>query len=293
MRKEELNGMESTVKTNVRACKCYQDGAYIPKGKGIGIWIPSRGQRYLCKMCAYDVQMVDGFYHESAMNGFNEILGTPKKGGLQATTIGVEIEGKKVEGISDYTLRMYLRKLGDPERDCTVDHETPSKPMQGLKTLSKFLEYVERGGFLPCFNNEDCGAHIHVFCNDIDYIRRYYHSIFLPLNDWIKELPFQERIAIFGSDFRHYAQPIDICSDPMEHTNIFNAQHDETLEFRLPRITGKVQYMEVVKFWREVGYTINTWDFQKENSSNNIRRIQAKLCGEKLVEIARKHFKYK
>ena len=290
MRNIELQNMESKTCTNIRACKCYQDGAYIARGDGIGIWIPSRGQRYLCRQCAQGVQAVSNSYHTSARRGFAKILGTQKKGLLQSTTIGIEIEGIQVADVSDYALRLYLQKLGTVESDASVDYEVPTAPMQGLKTLSKFLEYVERGGFLPCVNNEQCGAHIHVQCNNIDYVRRYYHSIFLPLAKWIENLGSEKRIEIFGSDFRHYAQMIDRDTWPQNHTNIFNCQHEQTLEFRLPRIAGKDQYMQVVKFWREVGYTVNTWKFHKEDPSNDVRLANAKLCSERLVWLANKYF---
>ena len=120
-------------------------------------------------------------------------------------------------------------------------------------------------------------------------MRRYYHSIFLPLNDYIDSLGAERRVEVFGSDFRYYAMKINENSDPQSHSNIFNTQHLHTLEFRLPRVIGYKQYMNVLKFWREVVCYINNYDF-KEDADAVTRKATARTCGGALVKIAKKYF---
>lgn len=287
MSRRELAINEGSTFTNERACKCFNDGARIKAGEGIGVFIPSRGKRYLCQACARETRQTLS-YHSNARQGF-QTIGTQKVGAVESVTIGVEFEALVIEGINDYTLRRYLMKIGKIEDDGSVDWETPTAVMRGLKTLSKACEYIERGGFLPCFNNERCGAHVHAHCTKVPYVRRYYHSIFLPLARYIRAMSDEHRVEVFGSTYRYYAQDINSDSNPRAHANIFNTQHEYTLEFRLPRITGKNQYMEVVKFWREVVYTINTFEFH-EDGDRYTRLNYAQKCGEALVKVARKYF---
>lgn len=280
----------SEITTNVRRCKCYLDNSTIlEKGEGYGFFVPARGLRYICRNCKEGLHSAVS-YHTSARQGYGTV-GTEKSGKLESTKIGVEFEMMFVDDINDLTLLDYLRKLGRIENDSSLfGFEIPSATMQGLKTLSKALEYIEREGFLPSFNNEQCGAHIHGECHKVEYLRRYYHSVFVPLAEYIDSLGRDKRMQYFGSDFRYYARMINRRSEPTLHENMFNLQHAHTIEFRLPRITGKHQYMNVAKFWREVAYTINTFEFCESAVDNETRLARAQECGTLLVEVAKKYY---
>lgn len=285
-----IEEMQRAWSTNVRECNCFNCNRRIAKGEGHALVIPSLGQRYLCDE---DYALAD--YHQNARNrratGVT-ILGSEKKTSLAQTTISVEFEyvGSN-QSAKVLALRGVLNHYGlcITEHDCSVTGENPISPSQGLASLSKILQSIEAHGQLSLLNNEDCGAHVHCGCNKVEYLRRYYHSVFIPLCEYIDSLGRDKRVEFFGSDWRDYAHKISNYSSATEHSNFVNTQHDKTLEFRLPRVTSYLQYMNVLKMWREIVCYINNYDFNENNENNNIRIARAKKAGEHIVKIARKY----
>jgi hypothetical protein len=271
-------------------CIC---GRVVPAYNGYSIIVRGKGSngRVFCRQCG------DGTW--SYGMGNDKIIGTDKKGILESTTVGVEVELVNMDNEKFYSIRRQLGFMGFhnvntnrnlPQSDCTVDTEIPTPIMQGLSSLSALLRNAEKRGELVCTNNRQCGAHIHVYCNDVDYIRRYYHSIFSSFQSWLDTIGADKRIEFFGSDYRNYARRVnmDICETP-EHGSIVNVEHNNTLEFRLPRIVSYKQYIKVVKFWREVGCTINHFDFCK-NADATTRKAKAKECGAYITQLALRYF---
>lgn len=271
-------------------CIC---GRIVPAYNGYSIVVRGKGTngRVFCRQCG------DGTWSYGIGN--DKIIGTDKKGVLESTTVGVEVELVNMDNEKFYSIRRQLGFMGFhnintnrnlPQSDCTVDTEIPTPIMQGLSSLSALLRNAEKRGELVCTNNRQCGAHIHVYCNDVDYIRRYYHSIFSGFQSWLDTIGADKRIEFFGSDYRNYARRVnmDICETP-EHGSIINIEHNNTLEFRLPRIISHKQYIKVVKFWREVGCTINHFDFCK-NADATTRKAKAKECGAYIVQLALEYF---
>ena len=74
----------------------------------------------------------------------------------------------------------------------------------------------------------------------------------------------------------------------MSHSNFVNCQHDNTLEFRLPRITSARQYIESVKFWRKCVWYINTYfcEVWNESTSREEKKALAQKIGAQLVQYA-------
>ena len=271
-------------------CIC---GRVVPAYDGYSIVVRGKGSngRVFCRQCG------NGTWSYGIGN--DKIIGTDKKGVLESTTVGVEVELVNIDNEKFYSIRRQLGFMGFhnvntnrnlPQSDCTVDTEIPTPIMQGLSSLSALLRNAEKRGELVCTNNRQCGAHVHVYCNDVDYIRRYYHSIFSGFQSWLDTIGADKRIEYFGSDYRNYAKRVnmDICENP-EHGSIVNVEHDNTLEFRLPRIVSHKQYIKVVKFWREIGCTINHFDFCK-NADATTRKAKAKECGAYIVQLALEYF---
>ena len=271
-------------------CIC---GRVVPAYDGYSIVVRVKGSngRVFCRQCGNGTR--------SYGIGNDKIIGTDKKGVLESTTVGVEVELVNIDNEKFYSIRRQLGFMGFhnvntnrnlPQSDCTVDTEIPTPIMQGLSSLSALLRNAEKRGELVCTNNRQCGAHVHVYCNDVDYIRRYYHSIFSGFQSWLDTIGADKRIEYFGSDYRNYAKRVnmDICENP-EHGSIVNVEHDNTLEFRLPRIVSHKQYIKVVKFWREIGCTINHFDFCK-NADATTRKAKAKECGAYIVQLALEYF---
>lgn len=271
---------------NIRKGRCLVCGRVVYANEGFRRMVRGRGYRVFCVRHADSLEC----YHGSETLRADHV-GTPKKTALAATTVGVEIE----TDADDRHDPVYLRFRGTLERvgfvfesDCTIrTGEAPSPKMQGLATISAILR-----------NNQDClymlntphtGAHTHVAVDDIEYLRRYYHSIFVPFSEWLDGHSDAWLYANFGSSFRGYASPVNFDSDVLDHSNVVNMQHAHTIEFRLPRITGYKQYMKVIKFWREVGLFLNTYDFKKDADALT-RKTKAVQASIGILEIAQKWF---
>lgn len=269
---------------NVNKGHCMVCGCVVAKGEGFRRMVRGRGFRVFCERHAIGLEG----YHNSSIYRADSI-GTNKKMPLTRQPLGVEIE---IDTYRDDDI--YLRFRGTLERvgycfesDCTVrGGEAPSPKMQGLAHISKVLQNNE--DVFYAFT-ENTGAHIHTACSKVEYLRRYYHSIFVPFSEYLKRHSEAWLIENFGSDFRSYAQPIDRYTDPTDHSNVVNLQHAHTIEFRLPRIRERHQFMNDLKFWREVGFLIETFDF-KENSDKETRKAVAKVCGNEIIKIAIKYF---
>lgn len=289
---QRIEKMRREWNRNVRPCICFHPSCdkHLAIGEGHAIVIPSLGQRYLCNE---HYALAD--YHDNArarrIEGI-KILGTEKKTSLAQTTISVEFEyvgNNRSDKV--LALRGVLNYYGLclTESDCTVSGESPISPSQGLASISKILQSIEAHGQLPLLSNENCGAHIHCGSNKVEYLKRYYHSVFIPLCEYIDSLGSDKRVEVFGSDWRGYAHTIGEYSSATEHSNFVNMQHSATLEFRLPRVKSYLQYMNVLKMWREIVCYINNYDFDEHNLDNNIRLGRAKKCGQHIVKIARKY----
>lgn len=270
---------------NINKGHCMVCGNVVYKGQGYRREVRGRGYRVFCSRHALNLED----YHDSDMFRA-DYIGTQKKMPLTNQLIGVEIEID-----ADMQDALYQRFRGTLERvgyclesDCTVaGGEAPSPKMRGLAHISKVLQNNE-DAFVYFTSNT--GAHVHTSTSKIDYIRRYYHSIWMPLFYYINGHDTEWRIEKFGSDFRHYACKINNETYPESHANFVNVQHEHTLEFRLPRIKERHQFMNVLKFWREVGFFLENYDFQESSLSSANRKEVASKAGREIVKIAIKYF---
>ena len=261
---------------NINKGHCLVCGCVVPSGMGYRREVRGRGKRVFCSGHALGLE----HYHGSSAHRADHI-GTTKKMPLTRQMVGVEIEID-----CDRNDETYLRFRGTLERvgycfesDCTVrGGEAPSPKMQGLAHISKVLQNNE--DMFYAFT-ENTGAHVHTSTSKIDYIRDNYHKLFLPLDYYLENHSDEWLVEKFGSSFRGYAETIDTYSDPEQHENFVNVQHEHTIEFRLPRIRERHQFMNVLKFWREVGFYL-------ENEVINYRT--AEKVGKEIVNIAQRYF---
>lgn len=286
---------------NIRRVKCIgkklQDNTIITcnhsleAGQGYAVVMPEAGlyPRYYCEEC---MNRTVG-YHTNKMIQRNGI-GTPKSGDIESTTIGVELEYVNVDRNNRYAEATFKAIIENRlnvvrENDCTVTGEFPTDYFYGLNIISKTIRKLLKYGFTPYFNNERCGAHIHVEVKNMDIIRNWYHTLFMPLYEYISSHSDEWIINNFGRSFGEWACRIDYNSNVINHSNFINTQHNNTLEFRLPRITSE-QYIEVIKFWREIGYTLNSIEWMPSNIERSLRKKQAVEASEAILKIARKYF---
>lgn len=263
---------------NLRECGCAQEGctnrgergtmrAVLAVGKGHGF-------RYLCN----EHYALNGLkeYHSSAAD--ITYIGSKKNSDLASTPVGVEFEVVLKNTEKDIPLLNIFRTslanfaYARQEEDATVMAEFPTGAFIGFNSLSKLLDSFERYGILDALtNNSRCGTHIHAGCICVEYVKRNYEALFKPLADHIANMSINNRVRFFGSDFRSWAEYPD-WKEPCKHSNMFNTQHQHTLEFRLPRCISSKQYLQCCKAWRAVVCEINL-SWQTESAVEIGRRL--------------------
>lgn len=200
-----------------------------------------RGQRNAF-LCDYHRNNDASYYDEN-----NTVTGVSKKNGV---TVSVEFE----TGCTTDKGRIELVASGYmPTHDATVTHEYKSPIMQGLNGLSKHCVTIDR-----LIANGDveldtrCGTHFNVGivgkinADSIGKIARFYHSIFLPLSEYLAEHP-EECKAVFGRTLNSWARPISRSTDARAHENFVNLQHDTHIEYRVCKFVSAKQYMTAAR----------------------------------------------
>ena len=207
------------------------------------------GNAYLCE------------FHETALESYfnknNYRLGERKANG---DTFAVELE----TSYSNRQARIELciaRFL--PTSDCTAHGGEFKSPIYegacGLKAFLPSIEDMKRSGDIEI--NDSCGTHLHIghheYINPLymSYIRRFYHSIFVPLSNSM-EINRYKTEAIFGRYFGNWARAINTRIDAEEHTNFINTQHAYTLEYRICFFKDAAQYSKAIDLCREFNHIV-------------------------------------
>lgn len=202
-------------------------------------------------LCSFHRTSLDSYYSENGL-----FVGKPKVNGI---TISHELEVMKPTEYArlELCLQGYL-----PTHDSTVDAEFKSAISYGLNTISSYaetIEYLRDNGEIVLDGNVGLHTHFgHTLINSVTiaYIRRFYHSLFIPLmqlweNDSIKY------VTLFGRKQGGWAKCVtNMNCSPVEHTNAINMQHEPTIEFRSPRFQTAKQYIAVVNYLKKVVLTV-------------------------------------
>lgn len=217
-------------------------------------------------------------------------------------TFGIEFETSR----SDEKARIELQAQGFiPTLDCTVNCEYKSGIIRGLNGLVKFVNQWDRlidAGHLAIGNG--CGTHTHVGHADYintetnGYMRRFYHSLFVPLCDEMKANPDATE-QLFGRNFTYYANTINEYTNAGAHENFINLQHMNTIEYRLCKYQNAAQYINLVHCLKDFTTAIIN-NFIKHFNDTNIdssryhnrteyRKHKAQVTAKKLVKIYRKY----
>lgn len=303
--------------------KCTCCGNSFPVVNMVGTEMPNRGSRhaYMCNDCATR----NRHYHTSN----TEIQGTINKDRVQ---VGWELE----TSFSDDYARNILFEYGMiPTRDGSLRGartcEYVSGIQQGLNIGSKMcvtIETLMSGGHLEI--NESCGTHFHVSVNNMentngekvymDYIRRYYHSLFVPLCEEMQRNPektknlfgryFTDHYDEYGDYRRGYAAMVNYSSNENDRYNFINVTNNSNIEFRLNRFVSAKQSQTVTKMEVEMVKCIvenfckhfNTpyseidarryymvKNGQRMPSKDAYRKHKARVTGNKLVKIFQKY----
>lgn len=186
--------------------------------------------------------------------------------------------------------------------DCTVRIEYKSPIFHGLNALSKDCKTVEElnaRGELDTIH-ENCGCHLNIghvdYINSrtVDYIRRFCHSLFIPVSKVMSENPDKVK-AIFGREFNTWAEPYTNWSNATTHENWINLQHNNRIEFRVCKFINAKQYMTAAKCATEMMTAIiNNFvkhfndepkDSRRYSNITEYRKHKAEVTAQKLVKI--------
>ena len=277
-----------------------------------GTAMPNRGGRpsYMCMRCLTQNRS----YHTSN----NEIQGKEK---VNSVGLGIEHE----TSFSDEYARNIMFEYGFiPTHDCSLNSEGNgnrygydgntceyvSGIMQGLNIASKWAVTVEKliaDGHMSL--NNSCGTHTHISVNCMKdangnktymgYIKRFYHSLFAPLANEMKNNP-DETIKVFGRYFdHHYCKAITLNSSENDRYNFINVTNDTNIEFRLNKFQNAKQYQNLIKMEVEMTKAIVTnfcehfmdteWDTRRYPTRTAYRKHKAQVTAQKLVKLYKKY----
>lgn len=265
---------------------------------------------YVCRRCATQNE----YYH--ATN--NKVLGTNK---VNNVLCGIEFECS----FSDEVARNTMFEYGFiPTHDCSIQSEGfgrryggdgnaceyVSGLMKGLNRPSKFALTCEKliaEGHLKV--NDSCGTHFHISIDSmrdkngaqtyVDYIRRFYHSLFIPLNEALAANEAQTK-ALFGRTFGHYCRSIDQFARPADNRYLWiNVINSSNIEFRLNRYINAKQYQTLMKMEVDMVKCIvanfcehfNDMDFDRNRYATRTayRKHKASVTAQKLVKLFEKY----
>lgn len=265
--------------------------------------MPNRGgaHAYMCNHCANRNE------HYHATNNKNR--GTQKANGVH---VGTELE----VSFNDMHARNIMFEYGlIPTNDCSLcgvnTCEFVTGVQSGLNIASKMVVTIENlinGGHLEI--NDSCGTHFHVSINDmknehgkqvyISYIKRFYHSLFIPLCEAMQANPEATK-KLFGRYFQDdYCKIINQYSNPDYDRYLFiNVRANSNIEFRLNKFQSAKQMQNLMKMEVEMVQTIITnfcehfndtpKDTRRYPTQKAYRKHKAQTTAKKLVKLFEKY----
>lgn len=292
---------------------CTRCGGEFPVVGMVGTTSAKRGGQptYMCSRCATH----NHGYHTSN----NEVYGTTK---ANKVFDGIEFE---CSFSNEYARNTIFEYGFIATHDCSISSdgegcrygddvnatEYVSGIMQGLNKASKFCLTCDRliaDGHLKV--NDSCGTHFHVSIDSmkdkhgdktyVGYIQRFYHSLFIPLNETMTANPEATK-AVFGRTFDgHYAKPINQTASPKYDRYLWvNLMNSSNIEFRLNRFVSGKQYQDLMKMEVEMVKCIvsnfcdhfmdTEWDTRRYETRTAYRKHKADVTAKKLVAIFKKY----
>lgn len=292
--------------------KCSCCGGTFPVSAMVGTVSAKRGGNveYMCAECARRNRN----YH--ATN--SKVMGTDK---ANEVLVGIESENSFSDDYARNTMFEYgfipthdssLRSDGSGNRYGWDGNtcEYVSALMKGLNRASKWALTCDRlmaDGHLKV--NDSCGTHFHVSIDSMKdshgnmtyngYIRRFYHSLFIPLNRAMAENPEATK-NLFGRYFGHYCEAITESAQPEYDRYLWiNVINNSNIEFRLNRFVSGKQYQALMKMEVEMVKCIITNfcehfndtpdDARRYPTKTAYRKHKAEVTASKLVKIFKKY----
>jgi hypothetical protein len=299
MIKTTLNN--NTTTTNQRQCTCKKCGRILQAGEGIKVYARNKN----AFLCAYCSRVNQGGYSTENTTFENNKTKTNN------CTISVELEISN--NARNYTTEQKLQWLTNEAKfiktpDGSVWYEFKSPIYNNLLGMSKVLHNFEKLNNLSQWNNaSDYGTHLNIGNTELTeekmlIIRRFYHSLFVPFSDYLKQNP-QKTITLYGRNFTHYAQALNYNSpvpstfggDYMEsaHCNFINIQHKTHIEFRLAKLVTAKQYLICARCHQDIiqkvicDYFLTRYN---EGMTATAKRQLANKASQKMIKTFEKYY---
>lgn len=251
----------------------------------------NHGVIYLCDECYNKGREI---YTYGLENGYK--ANTTKKHGF---TYSFEMELTKH---NDSFVRMLQYNNFLPTHDSTVEIEYKSPIYQSLCGIRKLFRSMNNELTRDYFDY-NAGTHCNIghveFINDstISIIGRFYHSLFLPMSEWLLNNPIASE-EIYGRTIGGWASPINENTNPYTHKNFINLEHNTHIEFRQCKFINENQYIDCVQLNTKIVKAIinnflmhfDNQDFDTTRYKNitEFRRHKAKLTAKKIVALLEK-----
>lgn len=264
---------------------CYDEGT-------VRVNLYKRGGRaaYLCNYHAFHLES----YSSENDNRHGKTKVNPYTFGHECESVDASIKA-----------RVEMCGLGfTATSDCSLGVngvEFKSPIYEGMNAIIKQANSIERllmnGDMVK---DERSGDHTHVGNRDmineetIQYIRRFYHSLFLPLCEAMKE-DEEGTKKLFGRYFTGYAHAINENSSPMTHENYINLQHSYTIEYRLCKFRSAEQFQNLVRFCKAIteaicnNFVTNFNDIPEGKEATKWRKQKANVAANKMVKLFKKY----
>ena len=203
---------------------------------------------------------------------------------------------------SDAFVRMLQYNNFLPTSDCTVEIEYKSPIYQSLCGIRKLFRSMATELDNDYFDYT-CGTHCNI--GHVDYINestiqilgRFYHSLFVPMSQWLELNPLAS-VEIYGRQIGGWAQPITSSTNPYEHRNFINLEHDTHIEFRQCKFVNENQYVDCVQLNTKIVTAIinnfimhfdsEDFDTRRYKNITEFRRHKASVTAKKIVALLEK-----
>lgn len=285
----------------LKTAKCTCCGTVQLTSNMVKTAMPNRGgnNAYMCLHCAESNQ----YYHSAN----NKNRGTQK---VNSVFVGHEYE---VSNHDDFARNIMFEYGLIPTNDCSLSGrrtcEFVTGIQSGLNIASKMAVTIDtliNGGHLEI--NNSCGTHFHVSINAMKnengeqvymgYIQRFYHSLFIPLCEAMKNNPAKTE-ALFGRYFTNYAKTIHADAYAGDRYNFINVTNNSNIEFRLNKFKNAKQMQNLMKMEVEMVKTIVTnfcqhfndekIDTRRYANMTEYRKHKANITAKKLVKLFEKY----
>jgi hypothetical protein len=292
--------------TNQRKCTCTICNAIIQKNEGLKIYNKNR-YGYICTSCQTSNQgknlitknVVDLGHSSASYSTENtQVINNTTKTNQCTISIELEVPRRAVEYQLEENFKWLVNQGFYATYDCTVWKEFKSPIYNNLLGLSKTLNHFEKLNKLNLWNNDNSyGTHCNIGntiinADTISILKRFYHSLFLDYSNYLLQNTDKCK-KLYGRTLGGWADAISSHTEPTNHCNFINLQHNTHIEFRINKLISARQYLLATRLNQDIVQKVICDYFLKNFSENNTaskNREYAKKASQKMIKLFNKYY---